>query len=236
VIYFNQLLKPIKIGNRKIGKGNPCYFVAEIGSNFDGNLNKAKKLIKAAKESGADAAKFQSFKTEELLAKEGFLKTQTFQKKWKKPVWQVYKDAELPRSWHKILNNYAKKIGIHFFMSSWDYESVDILSKLDVPAFKVGSGDITYLKLLKYIARKKKPIFLSTGASNSQEINNAIKAIRSEGNEKIILMYSVIQYPSPIEEANIRALAVLKEKIWSKHWIFRSHHRISCSIGSNYLR
>ena len=103
------MIKNVNIKNKKIGIGNPCYIIAEIGSNFDGNLKKAKKLIKLAKESGADAAKFQSFKTEKLLSKKGFEKKYAFQSRWKKSVWEVYKDAELPREWHKELNQYAKK-------------------------------------------------------------------------------------------------------------------------------
>ncbi len=103
-----------------VGEGYSCYIIAEIGSNFDGSLMKAKKLIKLAKKCGADAAKFQSFKTERLLSRNGFERKSAFQTRWKKSVWQVYKDAELPRKWHKELNNYAKKIGIHFFTSPWD--------------------------------------------------------------------------------------------------------------------
>jgi len=189
-----------------VGRSYSCYVIAEIGSNFDGSLMKAKKLIKLAKKCGADAAKFQSFKTEELLSRNGFERKSAFQSRWKKSVWQVYKDAELPRKWHKELNNYAKKIGIHFFTSPWDYDAVDLLKKLNVPVIKVGSGDITYLEILKKIGSLKKPIFLATGASTIKEVSDAIKAIKSTGNHKIILMHSVTQYPSPIEQANLNVL------------------------------
>lgn len=192
-----------------VGEGYSCYVIAEIGSNFDGSLMKAKKLIKLAKKCGADAAKFQSFKTEELLSRNGFERKSAFQSRWKKSVWQVYKDAELPRKWHKELNNYAKKIGIHFFTSPWDFDAVDLLKKLNVPAIKVGSGDITYLEILKKIGSLKKPIFLATGASTIKEVSDAVKAIKSTGNHKIILMHSVTQYPSPIEQANLNVLQTL---------------------------
>lgn len=203
---------PIKIGNKIVGKGYGCYIIAEIGSNFDGSLEKAKKLIKLAKDSGADAAKFQSFKTDELLSKGGFKKKTAFQTKWNKSVWEVYRDAELPREWHRELNKHAKKVGIHFFSSPWDFEAVDILDKLNVPAFKIGSGDITYHEILKYIASKDKPVLLATGASTIEEVNEAIKVIRKEGNEKIILLHSVVQYPSPIKDANLKVLNTLREK------------------------
>ena len=97
-------IKPVKIGKKTIGINSRSYIIAEIGSNFDGSLVKAKKLIKLAKESGADAAKFQSFITEKILSRKGFEKKSSFQSKWKKSVWDVYKEAELPESWLKELS------------------------------------------------------------------------------------------------------------------------------------
>ena len=194
-----------------MGQNHSCYIIAEIGSNFDGSLSKAKKLIKLAKDCGADAAKFQSFKTEELLSKKGFEHKVAFQNKWKKSVWEVYKNAEFPRQWHSILSQYAKKIGIDFFTSPWDFDAVDLLLKENPPAIKVGSGDITYLEILRYIGSKNKPVLLATGASTYDEIAQAIKTIKSTGNNKIILMHSVTQYPSPIEEANLNVLKSLQK-------------------------
>jgi len=205
-------IKSIRIGKTLVGEGHKCYVIAEIGSNFDGSLTKAKKLIKLVKDCGANAAKFQSFKTEELLSKKGFNKKSAFQSKWKNSVWDTYRKAELPRSWHEKLASYAKKIGIDFFTSPWDFEAVDILDELDAPAIKVGSGDITYHKILEYIARKNRPILLSTGASNIKEISSAVKKIKSSGNNKIILLHSVVQYPSPIKDANLKVLETLKSK------------------------
>ncbi len=225
---------------RKFGGKVPCYVIAEIGSNFDGNLKKAKKMIRLAKESGADCAKFQSFLTHKLLSKTGFEKKQAFQSKWKKPIWDVYRNAELPRKWHPILAKYAKKIGIDFMSTPYDFEAVDLLSKLDVPAFKIGSGDITYLEFLKYIAKKKKFVFLPTGASTINEINDAIKAIKSVGNNKIILLQSITQYPSPIEESNIKAMITLKKKFcldigYSDHSLGISVPIASVSLGAKVI-
>jgi len=205
-------MKNFKIKEKWIGENKECYIIAEIGSNFDGDLSKAKKLIKKAKECGADAAKFQSFSTSKLLSKKGFEQKKAFQSNWKKSVWQVYEDAEFPRKWHKILNDYANKIGIHFFTSPWDFDAVKLLKELDVPAIKIGSGDITYFEILKKIGLLKKPIFLATGASTLDEIEEAVKIIQSTKNKKIILMHSITQYPSPIEEANIKAMNSLKTK------------------------
>ncbi|MHA7733138.1 N-acetylneuraminate synthase family protein [Nitrosopumilus sp. S6] len=205
-------IKPVKIGNKTIGDGYPCYIIAEIGSNFDGNLAKAKKLIKLAKSCGADAAKFQAFKTENLIAKKGFEQKTAFQSRWKKSVWNVYQDAELPRDWHNELNSYAKKLGIHFFTSPWDFEAVDILAKSKSPAIKIGSGDISYHEILKYIGSKNLPILLATGASTLKETSEAIDVIKSTGNKKIVLMQSITEYPSPIEDANLKVLKTLKDK------------------------
>lgn len=195
-----------------VGKNYPCYIIAEIGSNFDGSLKKAKKLIELAKKSGADCAKFQSFLTEELLSKTGFEKRVAFQSRWKKPVWEVYKKAELPREWHAELAKHARKLKIDFMSTPYDYEAVDLLDELGVPAFKIGSGDITYLEFLKYIAKKGKPVLLPTGASTIIEIKDAIDVVRSTKNNKIILMQSVTQYPSPIEDANILSMVSMREK------------------------
>jgi len=201
----------IKIGDRWVGDGEPTYIIAEIGSNHDGSLEQAKKMIDYAKEAGADAAKFQSFLAGKLISKTGFKEKKSFQAKWPKSVWQVYKDAELPREWHEILADYCKKKKIHFLSSAWDEEAVDLLDELDVPAFKVGSGDITNLPLLRYIAEKGRPIILSTGASTLDEVREAVEVIKSTGNNDIILLHCVVNYPSPIEDANIRAMVTLKE-------------------------
>lgn len=201
----------IKIGNRLVGDGEPTYIIAEIGSNHDGSFEQAKKMIDYAKEIGADAAKFQSFLAEKIISRTGFGKKTSFQAKWTKPVWQVYKEAELPREWHKILAGYCKKKGIHFLSSSWDKEAVDLLDELDVPAFKIGSGDITNLPLVKYTAEKDRPIILATGASTLKEVREAVDVIKTTGNNNIILLHCVVNYPSPVEDANIRAMVTLKE-------------------------
>jgi len=205
-------LSSLRIGNKLVGEKHPCYIIAEIGSNFDGSLIKAKKLIKLAKQAGADCAKFQSFLTKELLSPTGFKDKITFQAKWKKSVWNIYEDAELPRKWHKDLSRYADTLGIHFMFTPYDYAAVDILEENKTPAYKIGSGDITYLDFLKYIARKRKTILLPTGASTITEIRKAINIIKKEGNNNIILLQSVTQYPTPIDEANINAMVTLKKK------------------------
>ena len=205
--------KSIKIGKKIIGFSNlNSYIIAEIGSNFDGSLGKAKKLIKLAKQAGADAAKFQSFNTEKILSRKGFEKKLTFHSRWNKPVWDIYKNAELTLVWLKDLNRYCKKIGIDFLSTPYHFEAVDELVKLRVPAIKIGSGEITNLEFLKYVGLTKKPILLATGASTLKEVSEAIRIIKSTGNNNIVIMQTITQYPSPIEEANIKVLQTFQKK------------------------
>lgn len=205
-------IKAVKIGKKIIGFGKQSYIIAEIGSNFDGKLSQAKKLIKLAKKSGADAAKFQTFSAKSIISKNGFSHKSTFQSKWKKSVWETYEDAELPLLWHEKLSDYAKKIGIDFLSTPYNFDAVDLLMKLEIPAIKIGSGEINNLEFLKYVAKTKKPILLATGASTMDEISRAVKIIYSSGNKKLILMQSVTQYPSPISEANLNVLTTFKNK------------------------
>ena len=204
-------MKKIKIGERWIGEGEPTYVIADIGSNFDGSLAQAKRLVDLAKEVGVDAAKFQSFLPDKIIARKGFETRSSFQAKWNKSVYEVYSEASLPREWHKELADYCRKKDIHFFSSPYDKEAVDLLEDIGVPAFKIGSGDITFLSLVEYIAKKGKPVILGTGASSMGEIEEAVKVIRATGNEDIVLLQCITNYPTPFEHANIRAMITLRD-------------------------
>ena len=205
-------MRKIKIGNRWVGDKQPVYIIAEIGSNFDGSLERAKILVDLAKDCGADAVKFQSFISNKIISKEGFEKLKVgFQAKWGKSVYRVYENAELPREWHVELFRYANKKGLHFLSTPYDKEAVDLLDELGVPVFKIGSGDITWHEMLKYIAKKGKPIILATGASTIAQIDEALRVIHSEGNNDIVLLQCVTNYPSHFESANIRAMKAMRE-------------------------
>ena len=204
-------LNPIKIGHKWIGERKPCYVIAEIGSNFNDDINLAKKLIKKAKDAGADAAKFQSFQVDKILSKRGFEKKISFQSQWKKSVWQVYKEAELPLEWISKLSEFAKKCKIDFLSAPYHTEAVDELIRCKVPAIKIGSGEITNLGFLEYIAKTGKPILLATGASTQKEVDIAVKTI-SRLNKKLILMQATTQYPSPIEDANLLVIQTFRNK------------------------
>ena len=165
-----------------------------------------------AKECGADCAKFQCFSAPKIVSKEAFDRLKVgFQSKWKKSVYEVYQGAEFPREWHDELFQYAEKQGIHFMSAPYDYEAVDIVDNLGVPALKIGSGDITWLEILDYIAKKGKPVILGTGSSTISEVEEAVKTIRNAGNNDIILLQCVTNYPSKFESANIRAMKTMGE-------------------------
>ncbi len=201
----------VRIGDRWVGEGEPVYVIAEVGSNFDGNLKQAKRMVDLSKEVGADAVKFQSFKPEQIIAREGFTRQVSFQAAWKKPVWDVYREAMFPREWHRTVADYCRAVGIDFFSAPYDREAVDLLMELGVPVFKIGSGDITFLSLLEYIARQGKPMILATGASTMAEIDEAVRVIRGAGNEQLILLQCITNYPSPFDQANIRAMVTLRD-------------------------
>lgn len=203
-------MKRIKIGERWIGGGEPAYIIAEIGSNFDGSMERAKKLIDLVKDCQADAVKFQCFTADRIISKEGFAGLKKgFQSRWEKPVYEIYKQAEFPRQWHNELFEYANKRNLHFLSAPYDIEAADMLEALGIQAFKIGSGDITWHEMLRYIAKKGKPVILAAGASTMAEIDEALKAIRSAGNEEIILLQCVTNYPSHFEYANIRAMETM---------------------------
>jgi len=204
-------MNKVKIGSRDIGEGEPAYIIAEIGSNFDGSLEQAKQMVDLARETGADAAKFQSFLPEKIIARTGFEKRVSFQSRWRKSVWDVYAAAAFPREWHREIAEYCRKVGIDFMSSPYDREAVDLLEEIGVPAYKIGSGEIDNLAFLEYIARRKKPVILGTGASTLGEIEQAVSVIRAAGNQDIVLLQCITNYPSPLEEANIRAMLTLRQ-------------------------
>lgn len=200
--------KNINIGNIQLSEYSKSYIIAEIGANFDGDFETAKKYCLAAKEAGADCAKFQSFKAEKIVSDEGFkqMNLKGVHGTWDKSVYEVFKSVEFPREWHKPISDYCKEIGIDFSTSPYDFEAVDLCVELNVPFIKIGSGEITWLEMIKKISLTQKPIFLATGDATMSEIDEAIRVIESTGNKNLVLMQCITNYPSQIENANINVL------------------------------
>ena len=166
------------IGTKEIGPTKPTYFIAEIGANFDSDIERAKDLIWLAKNCDADAVKFQHYTAATLVSDFGFknLTNQTHQSSWKKSVFETYKEAALNAEWTATLAEEATKAEIEFFTSPYAHHLVDWVDPY-VSVFKIGSGDITWIDYLEYVASKNKPLILATGASTADEVDAAVTAI-----------------------------------------------------------
>jgi sialic acid synthase SpsE len=205
-------MKEIYIENKLIGINHPTYFIADIAANHDGDLERAKNLIHLCAEAGADAAKFQHFTAKTIVSNQGFKSLgsqQSHQLEWKKSVFDVYQDASLNQDWTSILKETCGKAGITFLTSPYSFELVDIVDKF-LSAYKIGSGDITWLEILEYIALKKKPLLLASGASSIDEVHLAINTLMKH-TEDIVLMQCNTNYTASRENFKYINLNVLKE-------------------------
>ena len=197
--FFEKIKKPI--------------LIAEISANHNGSLAHAKKLIKCAKDNGADFVKFQTYepqhmtinsKRREFFINQGLWKGQT--------LWDLYSKAQTPLAWQKALFDYAKKKGIKAFSSPFDSECVKILQELNCPIYKIASFEITDYSLIKSICKTKKPIIISTGLSNLDEIENTISFAKKNGCKDIALLYCVTSYPARVEDFHLRNIEILSKK------------------------
>lgn len=214
----------VKVGRKFVGMGAPCFVIAEIGINHNGDLTLAKELLRQAAKSGADAVKFQLFHAERLV-EEG------------SPDFEMFKKYELPDDAWKELALLAEREGIVFMATPFDLEAVKLLEELGVPAYKIASGDITNYELISDVARKWKPVFLSTGGATLEEIRKAIECIYGEENDRIILLHCVSCYPAPLEELNLRAINDLWEHFYlpvgfSDHSIGMDAALVAVSMGA----
>lgn len=201
----------INILGRSIGKDCPIYFIADIAANHDGDLGRAKHLIYLAKQSGADAAKFQHFKADTIVSDRGFKQLgsqMSHQASWDRSVFQVYKDASVDESWTSELKKCCDEVGIAFFTSPYAFELVDHVDPF-VPAYKIGSGDITWSALIEYIAAKGKPLMLATGASSMDDVIKAV-SVATTINKNFVLMQCNTNYTASHENFKHIQLNVLK--------------------------
>jgi sialic acid synthase SpsE len=204
-------MKKINIGNKVIGNGHPLYFIADIGANHEGSLERAYKLIELAKDAGADAAKFQNFQAAKIVSKYGFenLGGQlSHQANWKKSVFEIYEDASIEKNWTKLLKQKCDEVGIDYFTSPYDFESVDAVDQY-VDLYKIGSGDITWVDIIEYIAKKNKPVLIASGASTMQDVVRAVNTIEAY-NDNIVLMQCNTNYTVDPDKYKYVNLNVLK--------------------------
>ncbi len=186
----------IQIGSRKIGPNHPTYFIADIAANHDGDLERAKLLIRLAKEAGADAAKFQNFDAPKIVSDYGFKAMSggqvSHQANWKKSVVEVYRAASIPFEWSMTLVEECNEVGIDYFSSPYDFTAIDFLDQY-VPVYKAGSGEIDWIEALERMAGKGKPFFIATGASTIGEVQKAVHAILKI-NKQLVLMQCNTNY------------------------------------------
>lgn len=203
-------MQTIKIGKKSVGKNKPCFIIAEAGVNHNGNPDIAKKLVDAAKEAGADAVKFQTFKAEDLVTYGTSMAS--YQKKnirKKETQFSMLKKLELSYGNFKEIKAYCNKIGIIFLSTPHTEEAADFLENI-VPAFKIGSGDLTNLPFLEKVSKKGKPILLSTGMGTLEEVKEAVDMIKKYNNQLIVL-HCTTEYPCPKEDVNLQAMKTLEE-------------------------
>ncbi len=204
----------IKIGNKKIGRNNPTFIIAELSCNHLQDYDLAVKTIKAMKESGADAVKLQAYTPDTITLDSD---NEDFQIK-QGTIWDgqtlhdLYKKAYTPWEWIPKLKNLSEELGLVCFSSSFDKTAVDFLEELDFPAHKISSFEITDIPLIKYAASKGKPIIISTGIAELSDIEKAIEACKSVNNNQIILLKCTSAYPAPYEESNIKTIPDLEER------------------------
>lgn len=204
-------MKTIEIGDRAVGAGQPTYFIADIGANHDGDLSRAVDLIHLAAEAGAEAAKFQNFQAEKIVSDYGFraLGGQlSHQAEWKRSVFEVYQEASIPSKWSPELQSAAEEAGIEYFSSPYDFESIDRLDPY-VRVYKAGSGLITWIEALEYMAAKGKPLMLSTGACDLADVLRAVRAV-GQVTQELVVMQCNTNYTGSLENFDHVHLNVLR--------------------------
>ena len=202
----------IEIGSSSIGEGYPCFIIAEAGVNHNGEIRTAEGLVDAASRAGADAVKFQTFKADRLASRDApkaqYQKDSTDRRE---SQMEMLRQLELSHADHERLKNYATNSGILFLSTPFDEESADFLDNLGVPLFKIGSGDLTNHPLLRHVSQKNKPVILSTGMAYLDEVREAVTVVRGAGCDEIVILQCTSNYPSDIEDCNLRAMLSMRD-------------------------
>ncbi len=203
----------IKINGRRIGNNEPPYIIAELSANHNGSISRALETVYMAKEMGADAVKLQTYTPDTLTIdcnKDDFLIKSGL---WEgESLYSLYKKAYTPYEWHKELFDYARKINITCFSTPFDETAVDLLEDLNTPAYKIASFEAVDLPLIKYVAQTKKPMIISTGMANLEEIGEAVETARENGCKELVLLHCISSYPAPVEQSNLLTIPDLARR------------------------
>lgn len=232
----------VKIADKIIGKNHPVFIVAELSSNHLGDLNIALKTISAIKDCGADAVKIQTYTPDSITMNSSSryfkIKQGTI---WDgKTLYELYRKAYTPWDWQPKLKKMAHSLGLVFFSSPFDRGAVDFLEGLEVPAYKIASFEITDIPLIEYVASKNKPVIISTGIANKSDIKEALGACRRKGNNKIILLKCVSQYPTDFKDVNLKMIPRLEKDFGvvvgiSDHTLSKSVPVASVVLGAKII-
>ena len=202
-----------RINNRLIAESEKPYIIAELSANHCGSIERAKMTIKAAKKCGADAIKLQTYTADSMT-----IKCDKADFKIKGGLWDgynlydLYKEASTPYEWHRSLFEFAKEIDITIFSTPFDENAVDLLENLDTPAYKIASFELNDLPLIEYIAKKGKPILMSTGMGSLEEIKDAVDTAQKAGCRELLLFHCISSYPTPSKDSNIKMILELKKE------------------------
>ena len=201
------------INGRGIGKEFYPFIIAELSANHNGSIERAFESIKAAKDAGADAVKIQTYTADTMTIDCDAEEFQIKGSLWDGySLYDLYKEAQTPYEWHKPLFDYAKKIDITIFSTPFDETAVDLLEGLDAPAYKIASFEMIDLPLVKYVAQTGKPMIISTGMANLEEIEEVVQVAKENGCQDLILLHCISSYPAPVEQSNLRTIPDLSEK------------------------
>jgi len=231
----------ITINDREIGNSFSPYIIAEMSANHNGDINNAYKIIDMAKSSGADCVKLQTYTPDTITIDSKLPDFQLTEGLWAgQSLYELYEGAFTPWEWHKPLFDYAKKVGITIFSSPFDNTAVDLLEDLNTPAYKIASFEAVDLHLIKYVAQTGKPMIISTGMADAEEIQEAIEAAREGGCIELAILHCVSGYPAPAEDYNLRTLVDMQKKFGlvtgvSDHTIDNTTAITSIALGASII-